>query len=1054
MKNNVLTIGRKPATKEGQKDFRFGFFKTVQSVKLFSFFIGLIVAILSIFSVSQLKGLNTEYSLEQFFPAQHPLLKQSQKIRQTFQLQEQPSYLIVLEGPNWLTPAAMANLTKVTKKIRAMKEVRSAFSIGTLEGALNQGTDLTIGPLYERLPAKNWKNFTQDNELIRSQLISKDGKSVLLIVEPAILSMQALNDFSKKLKTTFEKNLPGVKSEIGGVPAIQAQLSSKLLQELRLFLFLSLIAFCGVFCLFFQGFSAIVLTLVVLIVVNANILGAVAYFKIPFSILLTTLPIVVSISLVSVMIHSLHRWAEETDHLRGFQARFRGAWIVFKEMALANFLGSLTTGIGFITLCTTDIPLIRQYGWVVATSVMCAWVLTSILLLGFMSYTKPVLREWTKKKAYWTLFMMKRSRLLFVGTLAFAMVFAVVGLKLSFSGRLFDDLPARESARHATEKIDENFGGVNSYELVLTAANNDFWKEPANLKKMQKTLAQVRHMPTLGSAISLTDFFDSGRVPASKNAVAEFLFLYSMAESNPLKNYVTDNGKILRVALRFHDVPGKEIELSRDKLKRLMGRQFPQVKIQEAGIAVSSHTINREVSRNLVFNFWHSILLVGLLLVLVFRSLRWALVACIPNFLPPAFLIGSLALAQTPVKPGVALIFSIALGLAFNNTVYLLSRMRRIMREQNLSAVPLKRAFMQEGNPCLFETLVMFSGFVIFLSSDFRLNQIFGVYMLLSIVAGALSDLVFLPAWLRTFPSLLRGRKVVLPLIEFSSEVSTSVVASSKATTSSQKTGKIEKIAASFALMILLGLGAPQKVAAANEAKTSAGETKAGQNEAKELLKTVQKQLEAKDDQALVKMKIIESNGEVKSRTLQMQTLRDKKFHVLARIQAPADIKGTGFLAEISDQAEDQWIYLPSSKQVRRVVGTKKSAGVLGSELTMEDLNSTAIKGSAVRLVKKDAQIFVIELIPKAGTSVYNRVLMSFSIKDNVPLQTQYFQGQKLKKTVAFNNYKKVGPLWRAQQIKVKNLVNKRGTDLEFSAMKVNAGLNPDDFSVSALKPD
>lgn len=227
-----------------------------------------------------------------------------------------------------------------------------------------------------------------------------------------------------------------------------------------------------------------------------------------------------------------------------------------------------------------------------------------------------------------------------------------------------------------------------------------------------------------------------------------------------------------------------------------------------------------------------------------------------------------------------------------------------------------------------------------------------------------------------------------------------------------------------------------------------------GSSPAIELLKKTQKNIEARDDSALVIMKIIEANGEVKTRTLSLQTLRDTEFYALVRIKSPADLKGTAFLAEISKSKEDQWLYLPSTKQVRRVVGTKKGAGILGSELTIEDLNSTAIKSSSLKLIAKSAMGYKIELIPKKSTSAYQKVIIQLSAKDFLPVKTTYYSGGKVKKEVYFKNYIKIGNVYRAQLIQVKNLTSKRGTDIELKDLVVNSNLNKSDFTSGALKPN
>jgi uncharacterized protein len=119
-------------------------------------------------------------------------------------------------------------------------------------------------------------------------------------------------------------------------------------------------------------------------------------------------------------------------------------------------------------------------------------------------------------------------------------------------------------------------------------------------------------------------------------------------------------------------------------------------------------------------------------------------------------LLGFLALFQVPIKPGIAIIFSISLGLAFCNTVYVLERLKYILKTSSRKlSLPIYALMKKETMPCLVSSLSLFGGFSIFLFSVFPMNKLFGVFMLASIAAGLLGDLVWLPAMLKRFPWLL-----------------------------------------------------------------------------------------------------------------------------------------------------------------------------------------------------------------------------------------------------------------------------------------------------------
>ncbi len=225
-------------------------------------------------------------------------------------------------------------------------------------------------------------------------------------------------------------------------------------------------------------------------------------------------------------------------------------------------------------------------------------------------------------------------------------------------------------------------------------------------------------------------------------------------------------------------------------------------------------------------------------------------------------------------------------------------------------------------------------------------------------------------------------------------------------------------------------------------------------DEIHEILEKARIKLASKKNQAHVLMKIIEPSGEIKTRELNLQTMQTANgFEAIARMTAPADSKGTALLAIVDKTEQRQWIFLPSNKQVRRVASVNKASGLLGSELSPEDLNPDALKGATVKLIKKDEKSAVIQLTPAAGTSEYTHALTIFSIPDYLPQKSEYYKANELQKTVEYLDYKVFeGSIYRAQKIHIKNILKGRGTDIELSEIKVNAKLSEKDFTPEALK--
>ncbi len=221
-----------------------------------------------------------------------------------------------------------------------------------------------------------------------------------------------------------------------------------------------------------------------------------------------------------------------------------------------------------------------------------------------------------------------------------------------------------------------------------------------------------------------------------------------------------------------------------------------------------------------------------------------------------------------------------------------------------------------------------------------------------------------------------------------------------------------------------------------------------------EILENARRKLESKSDQAHVVLRIIETDGEKKTLEMNIQTLISRGgFRAIVRMTAPAGDKGTALLTIVHGAKTKQWLYLPASNQIRRIAVANKSAGVLGSELSPEDLNPAAITGAKAKLISQNAKMAEVQITPSKGSSIYSKADIYFSLPSYLPEKTDYYIGKNLQKIVQFENYKVfLGHIYRACYIKIWNVVKKRGTNVRLSHVIVNGNLTRRDFTPDALK--
>lgn len=1004
-----------------------------------------VVAILGFVALSVVMGaslskLHTEYSMRQFLPPHHKLMDIDDAVKERFQISQLEPFFALITLPEsekgtWLEEGRIEKLRQVTESLRNLEAVDRTFSIATMEGASSTKEGLTVGRLLALTPKEKWAERILNDPVLTPNLITKDARTILLAVgikEGTSTSRSAQIQLAarKELHEAFA----GATVRLGGIPAVQTEISTILSSELRNFLWLSLLASIFTLALFFRSISSIFTTLFLMIVANLVSLGWMALTGVAFTVLSTTLPVLVALTVVSMSAHTMLRYAADWEHAKKTLENPNPYLILYRsyrDLLFPNFLTAVTTAIGFFAIAFANIPLIRQYGLTVGFSIFICWLVVITALFPMLVLMPvPVVRKWTESPARWAIWLTNNKKRTIVVVSIIAIAFLWKGKHLNWSARLFDDLPKNQEARATTEFVDDHFGGMIPFEIMITANGDSPWNDPVALKKLDKLAEVWRRTDQIGSVMGPQDFLRAaGRVqgkdlPTTRQEAAEYNFLYAFSEGNPLKTFISADAQSARMNLRLHDIPADEMADLTKILTKQVQAEFPDAKVVPAGMATTVHELNNELSEELIFGFWQALVVICIILAISFRSLSWALVSIIPNLLPVVCLLGALSLGGIAIKPGIALIFSIALGISFDNTVYLLGRLRLLKLRSPTGKISVTKAWYQEGNLCFFSSVALSSGFLVFLASYFSLNQNFGIYMIVAIFGGLLGDLVLLPAMLAAFPWLVKDRK----------KPTKGVVAMSEKT-----------VVAGIVALLLAGGGILHAA-------------QVDPNNAKDLLKAVEKNMSAHDEVAKVSMIISEANGQKKpARVLEIKRKgAEGSQNVMVRMQSPADLKGVALLTKNNGKSSDQWLYMPSNKQTRRIVSSNKSSNFMDSELSFEDMGSASDLNVDSKVIKQDTingrKFAVVENAIK-GESTYSKILVWVDLATNLIAKTEsYAKDGKLLKTTTFSGYKQFDKgVWRAQKVEVKNVQTKRGTVLELSDLKINKGLDDDEFSESAM---
>jgi len=199
-----------------------------------------------------------------------------------------------------------------------------------------------------------------------------------------------------------------------------------------------------------------------------------------------------------------------------------------------------------------------------------------------------------------------------------------------------------------------------------------------------------------------------------------------------------------------------------------------------------------------------------------------------------------------------------------------------------------------------------------------------------------------------------------------------------------------------------------------------------------------------------------ESTRSIRLRILEVNGDGDKSVTIF---DSPRDVKGTSFLSfSHIVEADDQWLYLPALKRVKRISSVNKSGPFMGSQFSYEDLASFEVGKYHYRYLRDEMldgkDTFVVENVPKYEYSGYTRQLVWIDKARYIPLKVDYYDRKDaLLKTQRFNNYKQyTGHYWRAHEQIMEHYQNGKVTLLKLAEYKFNTGLSDRDFDKSSLK--
>ena len=516
--------------------------------------------------------------------------------------------------------------------------------------------------------------------------------------------------------------------------------------------------------LLFRHWLYVVLPLVTVIITACWILGIMSLTGRGLNVMTYMVPTLLFIIGVSDSIHFLSRF---NLHIKKGEDAKRSLEITIKDMGVALFLTSLTTAIGFLALLYSSISIVQEFGFFIACGVFIAYLLTltfipSCLILLKDKISVIVLSSSDKRSSFLksiSNIVMLRPKQIILSSIFFIIISIVGAFNISTGSSLLSDLHPKSGLYIDLKNVEKWFGGILPVEIIIT--KEDTVERPIYDKEImrytEKLQKYIYEIFPYSNWISLQRVLEKFIYELDPNIdfppdqeILDQVYILTQDKTRELINF--EENKI-RISGLLPDLSSEVLDNLEDSLNVFAANNFPSwLSIHMTGTMPVALKTNNHLIADLFSGFGLAFIFISLVMGLLFWSFRIGLISILPNLIPIIFAAGYLGFAGIPVRPPIAITFSICLGIAVDDSLHFLFRFWQERKKSSNIKEVISNTIETTGLAMLTSTIVLVSGFLVITISTFIPTAQFGIISAITLTVALLIDITLLPALLILFP--------------------------------------------------------------------------------------------------------------------------------------------------------------------------------------------------------------------------------------------------------------------------------------------------------------
>jgi predicted RND superfamily exporter protein len=672
--------------------------------------------------------------------------------------------LIVIEGDRLLERASLEKLRELAIDIQLVDGTRGLISIFSAREPPDQGPippPLFPNPLPQGADYQALIKRVTSNEIIKGKMLSDDGKLTLMVLalEPSSTAPDKLGPTIAAVREAVKTNLEGtgLRAELSGVPVMQLEIRDAIQRDRLVYNTLGFAVGCLIAIIFFRRPSFMIIAAappLLAILMALGVLGWLGFSLNMFLNVMTPLIMVISFS------DSMQITFAARDRLLAGDDKFMAFRNALLIVGPACVLTHATAGVSFIALQFSSSDLIRTFGeaGLIAVVVALVAVIMGVPLLGvllirneaaFVAAVRDMdtALDWLRRLCSWiAIRMVARPGLYSLVSLLVVVVLSLGYAQLQPRYRLADQVPDRQKAVQASNRLDVKLTGANPFDVYIQFPKGASLYDQNTLDVIADVHALLERQTGIGNDWSLDTLRRWLAEKLHKSDVETLKQYVDLLPPYLTRRFISAEQDAVIVSGRVPDSDASQLLPIVDRIDKQLNAvraKYPAYKIAVTGLSVISARNSALMIDKLSDGLTIEIAFVAAFIGLAFWSPVVMLISILPGLFPIVLAGCMLLLTGQGLQFASVIALTVSFGLGLSATIHFLNRLQ-IEDIDPDPAVGVERATILVGPPLILTSAVLACGLAMTVLSSLPSLRLFGWLSAFAMVAALLADMFML----------------------------------------------------------------------------------------------------------------------------------------------------------------------------------------------------------------------------------------------------------------------------------------------------------------------